>query len=447
MLGLLRNRQSVGWQRSLKSTAADAHPVVVDHSPTDNPNFPWQKLQEHTDNYIKKKKKLTPEQVEVRLIEFVQNSTESLDMAIAACGHALRPQTLRKLLADELNPGPGKNIAMSGYLQAICAANRVNSEAVNDIEANRVKSLMSANIVGMSSPGNYLGALVQILIDGVPPNFLIYQHVHTLAEKACIEFATQLETLRADGNLYRACGAALWLSTVSDRCFRLSPGNLVPEQLLDTWFPSWRIWAAWKPDIARLRLWNDRFTNQQRLTLRNLLAFEGPDIHGRQSTLREGSLCRGLNVGLATIRVGNLDFERQLAIEARMSIDRLLEIVDAASAAGPSDVDLLAHFCVGKIITSGSLDILEIIRSADDASISTLLLPIYNASTESRMAQMAAAMKLLPLLDHRTSPSRDRLRDIITPRLIDLVEGGMENLQSILQNQLLDGTMSDTDIK
>src|SRR3954454_4390440 len=86
------------------------------------------------DEYIKKKKNLTPEQLEARLVDFIRKHADKMDVAIAACGHKLKPETLRGLLIADLNVGPGKNLTMSSYLQAIIAANRVNPLCVSDAE-------------------------------------------------------------------------------------------------------------------------------------------------------------------------------------------------------------------------------------------------------------------------------------------------------------------------
>jgi hypothetical protein len=82
---VFRNRQSAGWHQSVKATAADKHPVtiiMVGQAPQPNPNSPWDKLQEHTDEYLREKKKLAPEQLEARLVDFIRKHADKMDNAI-----------------------------------------------------------------------------------------------------------------------------------------------------------------------------------------------------------------------------------------------------------------------------------------------------------------------------------------------------------------------------
>ena len=405
-----------------------------------DPSFPWEKLQEHTDAYLKKKKKHTPEQLEERLVNFIKNHADKMDVAIAASGHAMSPQTLRGLLISDLSVGPGRPATLNSYLQAVVAANRVNPQSVSDVEAQRAKSMIAAAMIGTASAGHYLQALVQIIYAGVPPSCLLYTHIHALALKACTDFATALQNLRAVGELRKAYSAASWLSKISERSFELSAENLSPEQLLDTAFPTWRSWALWRPDAERLRRW-DSFSTDQRISLKDLLALEGPDFVGRQKTMREGAtISGGLNLSTSPVRLGNLTIELQLAVEPYAALERLMNAIDAASAAGPHDIALLIWKCVGKTITHDALTMLEIIRFAGDSSISSLILPVYAANGEPRSVQMKAAMRLLPILGREQSRE---LRDTMSLFLVTLICDSFKNLQTNLKSQLENGNVVD----
>lgn len=434
MMGIFRHRESAGWYRSIKTTAADKHPVTIvtiGQAPQPNVNFPWDKLQEHTDAYLRKKKKLTPEQLEARLVDFIKEHADRMDIAIAACGHKLRPNTLKGLLVSHLNIGLGKVLSLSIYLQAIVAANRVNPLSVSDAEAQRAHSMLSVSTIGATSPGNYLHELFKVIMEGIPPTFLLYTHIQALALESCMEFAKQLQTLRDEGRLQRAYTAAAWLSEISQATSQLAPDYLHPEQLLDDAFPMWKYWARWKPNQARLLRW-DRFTNEERVSLRDLLILEGPDLVARQATLREGLLTGGLPLSMSPVRLG-LQLEQQLTINLRLTIDRLMNSVDAASIASPNEIALLIYQCTGKVITHDALTVLELVRSIGDASITSLLMAVYAANKEPRSAQMTAAMRLLPLL------ARDQcqpLRECITPHLATLITGSIKDMQECLRIQL-----------
>ena len=441
-MGIFRHRDSTGWHRSIKATAADKHPittVTIGQAPQPNPNFPWQKLQEHTDEYLKKKKKLKPEQLEARLVDFIRQHAEKMDIAIAACGHKLQPETLRALLISDLNIGPGKTHSISSYLQAIVAANRVNPLSVSDIEAQRAHAMLVAATTGATSPGKYLHELIKILIDGIPPTFLLYTHIHALALKACTDFAIHLQSLKDEGHLRRAYSAACWLTLISERSLQLAPENLGPEKLLSTAFPTWRSWARWRPNQERLLQW-ERFTNQERFSLSKLLALEGPDLVGREGTLRERITAGGSSHSSSPSLIGGLLLEPRLTSDLTKTVERLTMAIDSASVAGNSDVSFLIYQCSEKIITHDALTILETVRSTGDPSVTSLLLSVHSANKVPQSTRMAAAIRLMPIIaqDHC-----QRLREIITPHLVVLINRSVKDMQNSLHAQLEAGNVSD----
>jgi hypothetical protein len=174
------------------------------------------------------------------------------------------------------------------------------------------------------------------------------------------------------------------------------------------------------------------------VALRDILALEGPDFFTRGATLKERALARGFGLSTSTVRIGNVQFvlsHRELN-EVQIMLDNLFQAIDTASRAGPNDIELLAHFCVGKPITHDSLNILGITYSIGDPSISAVLLQVYGARGDSQSVRIAGVMKLLPLLkDNRTQA----LCDTITPDLVGLVSNCIEEMQSKLQEQLTAG--------
>lgn len=116
-------RQSSTWFRSVNASVADLHLVTPGQVPVSNPEFPWVQLRQHTDVYLSKKKgNLTQDEIEARLVTLMQKH-ESKEVAIAACGHRLSPETLRALLVRDVNIDPGNLNGLRSYLQAIVAAN------------------------------------------------------------------------------------------------------------------------------------------------------------------------------------------------------------------------------------------------------------------------------------------------------------------------------------
>lgn len=119
-----RKRQSGNWFRSVNASVTDLHLVTPGQVPISNPEFPWIQLRQHTDAYLSKKKKgnLTQDKIEARLVTLMQRHI-SKDVAIAACGQRLSPETLRALLVGDVNTDSGNGYGLRSYLQAIVAAN------------------------------------------------------------------------------------------------------------------------------------------------------------------------------------------------------------------------------------------------------------------------------------------------------------------------------------
>lgn len=388
--------QSDSWHRQVSLEAGDHHPIGQGY--VANPSFPWAALRQITESYLSKKRgKNVIEDRDARLGLLILNHGAK-DVAIASCGHAISPKALRELLAVDLNIEQGNSYGLASYLQAIVAANHVNEGAVSSLEAQRTIELMASS---NTSTARYLEALLQILINGVPSNFLIYPHIQSLARLTCVEFATQVEGLRRECQWQRAKAATEWLSRFVLRSFEVLPENLDSIRLLHANFPNWRAWAKWSPNLARLGLW-EIFSPDQRLTLSNILLLEGPDfISSRYTTFREAVEAQGFDPSLTRHSVGSIIFEveRTSAFNIPDMVHRLLNLVDAAVVTSPGDdTALLAYFCFTQSVTNKRLDCLDSLSSLADPMISSLVSRAFRARNETRAVSMAAVMKLLPFL-------------------------------------------------
>lgn len=388
--------QSDSWHRQVSLEAGDHHPIGQGHVP--NPSFPWANLRQITESYLSKKRgRNVIEDRDERLGLLIKNHGAK-DVAIASCGHAISPKALRELLAVDLNIEQGNSYGLASYLQAIVAANHVNEGAVSSLEAQRAIELMASS---NTSTARYLEALLQILINGVPSNFLIYPHIQTLARSACLEFATQVEELRRECQWRRAHAATEWLSRFVQRSFEWLPENLDSIRLLHANFPNWRAWAIWSPDVARLGRW-ELFSPDQRLTLSNILVLEGPDfVSSRHTTFREAVEAQGFDPSLTRHSVGSIIFEveRGSAPNIPDMIHRLLNLVDVGVVTSPrDDAALFTYFCFTQSVTNMRLDCLESLSSLADPMISALVSRVFRARNETRAVSMVAVMKLLPFL-------------------------------------------------
>lgn len=299
-----------------------------------------------------------------------------------------------------------------------------------------------------TSTARYLEALLQILINGVPSNFLIYPHIQTLARSACLEFATQVEELRRECQWRRAHATTEWLSRFVQRSFEWLPESLDSIRLLHANFPNWRAWAIWSPDVARLGRW-ELFSPDQRLTLSNILVLEGPDFaSSRHTTFREAVEAQGFDPSLTRHSVGSIIFEveRGSAPNIPDMIHRLLNLVDVAVVTSPrDDAALFTYFCFTQSVTNMRLDCLESLSSLADPMISALVSRVFRARNETRAVSMVAVMKLLPFLGTERCAQLHRAIGI---DVVNLVRVFIHEMQQILRSQIHSGQSStDTELR
>ena len=427
-------RHSNGWHRQVDITAAGEQSITI--GPIPNQRFPWAQLRQHTDLYLKKKGKLTADERDGCLKALLQKHAAK-DVAMAACAHEMSPQAVRDLLRGDLNVEPGSSYGMQEYLRVFIVAKHVNPNAVSELDARWARILFPFSTPDTTAAGRDLEAIITLLMADVPADLVLHPHVDALARRAFRGFAAQLEVLRLGSQWARAQAVVLWLSTLSVRSVESTTETLRPEQMLDNVFPSWRIWAAWRPNVTRLRLW-EGFLSDQRTVLRELLALEGPDFlgNGQEKTLCEGLITQGTNLSLIAVRSCNLhiDVKSGRASEARDILDRLLRALDAACRAGLNDTSLLTHLCVGKPINQETLQILECVSGMADTSVSTAVMQIYTGELES--VRLAGVMQLLPALGYNRGQG---LREILAPDLINHISNYMQKTQAMLRAQLQAG--------
>ena len=197
----------------------------------------------------------------------------------------------------------------------------------------------------------------------------------------------------------------------------------------------------WCPDMHRLFM-QKRLTAEQRASLRDLLALEGPDfLTKEQPTLREAlvvassSCLLPAEVGWARIQ---LKVQNLAACGPRDMYERLSSAVNAACTSSAHDINLLAHLCCsGKPIDDHTLTILEANSYMGNSSVSADVLLILRPQngTHGRSFQMAAVMRLLSALGQ---PNGQALRDALSPYLVNLVSTSIRVMQAMLSIQLED---------
>jgi hypothetical protein len=349
-------KHSEEWHRDIDATAGVLHPS--------DPKFPYHFLRSHTDNYIKKKGRITQADTDIRLV-FQIVSHEARDIAVAAAAHAVTASSLRTVLPVEQNVMPGSYWGLKMWLQCLIAANDGNPASVTDLEATWARKLLPFATQGPRTAEWYLVGMCRALREssisdmGALPEFAI------LMRGAITDFSAQLEGFRLRCQWAAAYEAVLWMTELAKTSPAFTPpGRLLPEHILDSQFPTWRLWTYWKPQVHRLRILAS--SDQDKLAIvSDLVALEGPDlISGKKNTLREGLLARYGGVkdlvrwhGVV-IQLPERTRENLRSVLERVA--RALEIATAASGAGHQDLfHLFRQLMVAQPITTDSLDIFE----------------------------------------------------------------------------------------
>ncbi|KAF2647451.1 hypothetical protein K491DRAFT_614574, partial [Lophiostoma macrostomum CBS 122681] len=241
-----------------KHQASDDWHLQVDFTsgvlrPSD-PHFPWDFMRKHTDAYLKKKGKLTQQEIDVRLGVLI-DSHEVKDVAIAAAAHAMSPTSLRAILNIELSVAPTTYYGLDTYLQCLIAAHHCNPTSVTDLEAKWATKLLIFANHGAGAAGRVLQGICTILRTTTVPNMNVLPDFSILSRKAFKDFGSDLQGYKIKCEWVRAYSSIEWLSKLAETSpAQTPPGHLLPEHLLDVNLAIWRIWSKWRPDVERIKM-------------------------------------------------------------------------------------------------------------------------------------------------------------------------------------------------
>ena len=431
------------WHRAVQATVGDRRPTDAD--------FPWTGLQEHTKAYVERRGTLTQEHIDDLLLILIQTHPE-LGVAFAACANAMSLRSVRRFLTEGLSISHNSYFGsgLIPYLQAIVAANQVKPEAASRAERDWAVELIrnSNSLCSEESLGERLHKIISLLMSGMSADFLLRDHAIALARNICRMFALQLETLKAENQWVDALGAVNWLPRPSAAFINLSVGSFGPVQLLDSCLPTWRAWAAWRPNIGRLQFLEGAAINQNG-SLRDLLAIDGPDFNNGKTSLKEGLIAQGLvpqKPGFSQI-LGWGDIRVELAggveNELRSILDRLSSSIDAACQGGPDYVALLSHLCTSRTISYNIVQILEGVDCLPQTLIGPVL-QIYTKTHDEATVRKAFNQVWPALIDIRTRSLRESLRPYMVTGITKYMLKKQSELYERLEcNKPWDGTEVD----
>jgi hypothetical protein len=405
-----KSKNNEEWHQSIDATAGVLHPS--------DPKLPYGFLRNHTDTYLKKNGKANQADTDIRLAILI-TSHDARDVAVAAAAHAMTAQSLRALLHADLNVMQGSYWGLKVWLLSLIAANSGNPASVTDLEALWARKLLPFVTQGTRAAEWYLAGVCRALREMAIPNMDILPVFSVLTKRALADYSTQLKGFRLRNDWTKAYEVVLWMKELAKTSpVARPPGHLLPVHILDSEFPTWRVWTHWKPNLDLIKLFAS--SNIEKLSVvSDLVALEGPDfITGAEPTLRQGLIAR-FNKAKTLLRWRGIIIEdpgrSKESLHAILErISNLLKMTLVASGPGHQDMfDLLRDVIVSKPVTTYGLEILEAtfqIPYAPANDIYNSVREVYNSRHQLGGQHILAIQGVLRALDDQNSAD---LRNVI----------------------------------
>lgn len=205
-----------------------------------DPRFPWAMLTQLTDDYLSRYGKLSQNAIDVRLSTLIEQHN-SIDIAIAACAHAMSPTAVRGFFNNEVRVAPVTYYGIDIFLQALIAANHQNAESVSKFEAQCARRLLPFAPKWPGAGGRCLEGICNLNKTFSLPKMHLAKEFVILTVRACTDFQLELEGYRDRRQWFTVYSSVAWLSTLDyspqpvSASFRAST-----QRPLNDNFQSWR---------------------------------------------------------------------------------------------------------------------------------------------------------------------------------------------------------------
>ena len=425
-----KSKHSQEWRENVEATAGVLHPSDA--------KFPYGFLRNHTDVYLRKKGKLSQADTDLRLAILVETH-DAKDIAVAAAAHAITAKSLRTMLLADLNVAQGNYWGLDVWLQSLIAANEGNPASVTDLEASWARLLLPYTSVGACAPGLLLKGVCRALTKSRIPNLNLLPEYLVLIQRAVVDFSAELEGYRLRCDWVAAHKAIFWMVELDIRATGMgNAGSGLLEQELDWYFPAWRVWAAWRPDMERINRLSG-MDSTSLATIFDVASLEGPDmIAGTCRTLREGLATRSQG-GRSWTRYKGLIIEFPEASLPK-ALDRIMTALDnflIHKVEGDSLFLLFRSLTICQPITMESLDVLEAIMEVEY----TVENHIYNTVREVYSNRMSLGgqhiVSLQCLIRTLELPQAEKLRKLLGQYwLSNGIEKCLKECQDIVQTHI-----------
>lgn len=396
--------------------------------PTD-PSFPWDRLNEVTEEYLKNKGDLKSD-VDACLLNLIEEHPAKV-VAIAACAYRMSETALRALLP--LSGSKNQLLGASGSLEtllAIIVISHVKPGTLTSTKAQRARYLLSRMQHGSSliTPGQQFEQIFTLFASHVHSSLLLQNEINEATHDVSKGFAEQLDGMVANSQWENAHRMVRWMPSAI-----LSTQPQVLD-LLHTCLPNWRSWAAWQPNGHRIHRWI-QFTREDAASLTDLLALEGPDFcseHGfEQDTLWKGLIIRSLPDTARTINWGTCFFavNRNPFEQNDQIFKRMLHVLDFASSNGGAYTQLIKALCLNKVISSLSVSMLEEAQHLVSPSVVKVIAQVLGGNPEELLVDISAIQSVATAL---VNARFQAMRKGIKPILLDRLSGHIRGMHNVM---------------
>ncbi|KAF2878270.1 hypothetical protein BDV95DRAFT_600936 [Massariosphaeria phaeospora] len=418
---LSKTKYSDEWHRQIDLAAGILRPT--------DEEFPWQLMGKYTDRYLKRKGKLSQEEVDSRLARLIKGH-EAKDIAVAACAHAVSPRAVRVVL-NQVAPITYHDLDI--HLRSLIAANYCDSQAISNIEALWATKLLPFATHAPSAAGKFLEGLCTMLAANERPSLYTLPDFVFLERQAIRDFSSHLEGYKKECQWMVAHSAVSWMSKFVRVNPKEHPVASKPEALLDTELPSWRTWATWSPCLERITVL-DGF--KQRAKIPDILALEGPDfVTDNQATLRDG-LVSQYDTRKPLIQYGSLVIHVQdrTREDINDSLDRIGVALDTALQRGDDAFDFFVELTLNRPVSKEALRILEAVYKLANTPISDThesIVLVYYGQVQIRRSYVLALQDII--IAFNDAKGEDLRRVLLQPWLVRSIENYMRECQAAVR--------------
>ena len=265
------------------------------------------------------------------LLEDVKGQLYVHQAGVISCLHILSYDAAREQIVA-VRPDPDKadeffEARVSAYLQCIILAPMIRPVLCSEAEKHASLELFRA-LPGRADELPSIIRLLQAVGQKSCEEFLPLNLVRKVLQdvKYGERLEVELRDLSRNRQWYRAVKLVHGL--------RMTTEYLDTQRLLPYAIPNHRMWVVWKPNIPRLKNWDEKLLPDHRQHLLGVLDLEGPDTTEQLLPALRSSPLSLQKVGL------RLDFDDSFAP------DRLLNALDRAIEIGSHAVDLYIWLCI-----------------------------------------------------------------------------------------------------